>query len=74
MKVMTARVVNGKIDVGDADLEEGAVVAVLISGNSDFGLSAADEKDLAEALEAIQRGEFTDGKALLDELRGTSGS
>jgi hypothetical protein len=36
MKVMTARVVDGKIDIGDAELEEGTAVAILISEDSGF--------------------------------------
>lgn len=70
MKVMTARVVDGKIDIGDAELEEGARVAVLISEGSDFQLSDADQAELEAALEEIQRGEYVDGRELLRDLKG----
>lgn len=72
MKVMTARVVDGRIDVGDAELEEGAAVAVLVSEDSKFDLSIGDQHELEEALAEIGRGEFSDGHALLQELRGLS--
>lgn len=70
MKVMTARVVDGKIDVGDAHLEEGARVAVLISEGSGFELSEADQQELEQALAEIERGEYVDGRELLRELKG----
>ena len=70
MKVMTARVVDGKIDLGDTPLEEGARVAVLISEGSAFELSEADQQELEEALAEIERGEYVDGRQLLRELKG----
>jgi hypothetical protein len=70
MKVMTARVVDGKIDVGNAELEEGAAVAVLISEGSDFHLTSEEQKELELALAEIRRGEYVDGRELLRELQG----
>ena len=67
---MTARVVDGKIDVGDAKLQEGAAVAVLISEGSDFQLSDSEEEELESALSEIRHGDYTDGRELLQELRG----
>jgi hypothetical protein len=66
---MTARVVDGKIDVGDAELEEGARVAVLISEGPVIELSEANQRELEEALAEIERGEFVDGRELLRELK-----
>jgi hypothetical protein len=73
MKVMTARVVNGKIDVGDTELEEGAAVAVLVSRTSDFRLTEAEQEELELALDEIRRGDYTDGRELLKELKGLAG-
>jgi hypothetical protein len=73
MKVMTARVVDGKIDVGDAELEEGAAVAVLVSQTSDFSLSEAEQEELELAVAEIRRGDYTDGRELLKELKGLAG-
>ena len=70
MRVMTARVVDGKIDIGDAQLEEGAPVAVLISEGSDFHLPEAEQQELEAALDEIRRGDYTDGRELLRELKG----
>jgi hypothetical protein len=70
MKVMTARVVDGKIDIGDARLEEGAPVAVLISEGSDFHLTEGEQQELEAALAQIRSGDFVDGRALLEELKG----
>jgi len=70
---MTARVADGKIDVGDAELRDGATVAVLIPGSSGFSLSEEDQEDLELALSEIQAGHYTDGRELLRELRGLTG-
>jgi hypothetical protein len=67
---MTARVVDGKIDVGEAELREGAAVAVLISDESGFHLSEREEQELELALSEIQSGNHTDGHALLRDLKG----
>jgi hypothetical protein len=67
---MTARVVDGKIDVGDAEIGEGAAVAVLIPDTSGFRLSEEDEDELESALSEIQQGNYTDGRQLLRELKG----
>ena len=69
---MTARVVDGKIDVGVAELEEGMTVAVLIPEESNFRLSEDEEAELELALAEIQQGNYTDGRALLRELKGIS--
>jgi hypothetical protein len=66
---MTARIVDGKIDVGGAELEEGAAVAVLIAEGPDFSLSDAEAEELEVALAEIRRGEHTDGHELLRELK-----
>ena len=70
MKVMTARVVDGKIDVGEAQLQEGAAVAVLVSESTKFQLTQAEQEELELALAEIRRGEFTDGHELLREIKG----
>ena len=73
MRVMTARVVDGKIDVRDAELCDGAAVAVLIPDASGFHLSEGDQEDLELALSEIQQGNYTDGRELLRQLKGLSG-
>jgi hypothetical protein len=70
---MTARVVDGKIDVGEAELRDGSAVAVLIPDASGFNLSEADQEELELALSEIERGNYMDGRELLRELKGMSG-
>jgi hypothetical protein len=69
MKVVTGRVVHGKIEF-DSPLEEGTPVAILAAGETGFSLSPEEEDELAEALASIRRGEYEDGHTLLEELRG----
>lgn len=68
MKVMTARVVDGKIAV-DSELQEGAMVAVLVATEGGFRLTPDEEDELANALNDIRGGEYVDGRQLVDELR-----
>ena len=69
MKVLTAKVVDGRIDVG-SDVKDGTTVAVLAPGVQGFQLTPAEENELAEALQQVREGEFVDGRALVAELRG----
>jgi len=69
MKVITGRVVGGKIEL-DTELQEGTPVAVLAQDEAGFSLTAEEEEELASALAAIRRGEFVDGHQLLGELKG----
>jgi hypothetical protein len=69
MKVVTGRVVQGKIEL-DSPLEEGTAVAILAAGDAGFTLTSEEEDELAEALASIRRGEYEDGRALLNELKG----
>lgn len=69
MRVITARVVAGKIDVGDAQLREGTSVAVLVPEDSGFALSDEDQEELEAALAEIHAGKYTDGRQLLRELK-----
>jgi hypothetical protein len=66
MKVMTARVVNGKEAV---ELDEGAAVIVLAADDDEFRLTAAEEEELVNAVHAIRGGDYVDGRQLVDELK-----
>jgi hypothetical protein len=68
MRVLSARVVAGRIDVGD-EVEDGTPVAVLAPDREGTRLTTAEEAELAEALAEIQRGDFEDAFALLDEIK-----
>jgi len=69
MKVITGRVVHGKIEL-DSPLEDGTTVAILAADEAGFRLGSEDEDELAEALAAIRGGQYEDGHALLSELKG----
>jgi len=72
MKVITGRVVGGRIDF-ETDLEEGTPVAVIAAERSGFHLTAEDEEELLLAFQDIEGGNFEDGYELLREIRGQSG-
>ena len=72
MKVITGRVVSGKIEF-EADLPDGVPVAILAADDTSFHLNAEEEEELVEALEDIRRGHYVDGRALLQDLRGSGG-
>ena len=72
MKVMTARVVDGKIAV-EADLQEGTTVAILAADEAGFRLTGEEEDELMIALTAIRGGSYVDARRLIEDLK-TSGA
>jgi hypothetical protein len=70
MKIITGTVVAGKVELPHHVLAEGERVAVIASeGGEPVSLSPAQEREIAEAMAAIRRGEYLDGTDLLAELR-----
>ena len=72
MRVITGRVVEGKIEIEEG-LADGTPVAILAADEAGFVLSPEDEDALVTALEGIRRGNYVDGRDLLRELRQTGG-
>jgi hypothetical protein len=70
MRVITGRVVDGKIEV-QGDLQEGTAVAILAADEGGFQLNAKEEEELVAALEEIRRGNYVDGRELLRELKSS---
>jgi hypothetical protein len=68
MKVMTARVAGGKIEL-DTDLQDGTPLVILAKGETGFQLTQEDEDELFQALEEIRNGNYEDSDELLSELR-----
>lgn len=69
MQVVTGTVINGKIIVEGAPLQEGALVAVLARGADEpFRLSSSEEDELIAAMAEIERGEFVTLDQLLESL------
>lgn len=71
MKLLTAKVVDGHLELPEGALEGAATVAVLVpEDEGGFELSDEQAKELTEALAEADRGEGVDGWELLAELRG----
>jgi hypothetical protein len=75
MKMLTAKVVDGQLDVPEGTLEEGITVTILVPEDEDtegFEVTAEERAILLDSLEQARRGEGVDGWALLKELRDRS--
>ncbi len=68
MKVITGKVVDGRIEIPPG-LAEGTNVAILAPDAEGFRLTPEQESELSAALADIQSGKFEDGDKLLAELR-----
>jgi len=75
MKLLTAKVVEGQLDVPEGTLEEGVTVTILVPEDEDrdgFEVTEEEKAFLLESLEQARRGETVDGWKLLEEIRGRS--
>ncbi len=72
MKLVTAQVKDGRIEV-PPEIGDGSPVAILAAdGEVPFVLSPGEEQELSEALAEIEAGRAVDGWKLLEELRAKS--
>lgn len=70
MKLITGKVVDGRVELPPGEIADGTIVAVVTSDNDEpVVLSAEDERELADRLEAIAQGEFVDGDEFLKQLK-----
>jgi hypothetical protein len=70
VKLISGRVVDGKVPLPPGILEEGEPVAILAMGDAEpFVLSEEDRRELAARAQAIARGEFVDGDQFIKELK-----
>jgi|AP45_3_1055517.scaffolds.fasta_scaffold93217_2 hypothetical protein len=69
MKILTGKVVDGKVEVSGIALEEGASVTVVVPESEEFSLTPKQEAELVRAHEEIERGDFVEGGDLLAQLR-----
>ena len=70
MKLVTGKVVDGKVSLPEGEFEEGSAVAVLApDANEPVPLSRAEEDALLESLEHIRSGRFVNGEDLVRSLR-----
>ncbi len=71
MKMLSAKVVDGHLDLPEGELQDGVTVTVLIpEPDGGFDLTDEQRKELVQALAEADRGEGTDGWQLLKELGG----
>ena len=70
MKMLTAKVVDGKLDVPNGLLQEGTTVTVLVPEPPEpFELTPEQREVIEESIAQADRGEWVDGWVLLDEIR-----
>ncbi len=72
MKLLTAQVVDGRIEV-PPEIVDGSQVAILAADDEEpFTLSPGEEQELSAALAEIEAGRYVDGWQLLEELEAKS--
>jgi hypothetical protein len=70
MKLLTAKVIDGQLDLPEGVLEEGVTITLLVpEKEEDFELTEEQQEELAQALAEADRGEGVDGWQFLAELR-----
>jgi len=70
MKILTAKYINGRLDLPEGCLNEGDVVTNLVSDQEvQFSLTPDETSRLEPAIAQANKGESTDGWNLLEELR-----
>lgn len=70
MKILSGKVVRGRVELPPGAAPEGADVTVLISeGEETFELTDEEVRQLQASLDEASRGEVVDGWQLLEELR-----
>jgi transcriptional regulator of nitric oxide reductase len=69
VKVFSAKVVNGQIDVGDVELLDGATVTVMADDDTSVELTDEQRTLLRESLAQADRGETLDAAHVLKSLR-----
>jgi len=71
MKLLTAKVIDGQLDLPEGILEEGVTITLLVpEKDEDFELTQEQQEELAQALAEADRGEGVDGWQFLAELGG----
>jgi hypothetical protein len=69
IKLITGKVVRGKIEVEGESLKEGSTVTVLAPEDDEtFELSPQQEAELARRIPEVENGRFVNGDELLSEL------
>jgi hypothetical protein len=69
MKIVTGRVVGGKVIVEGGDLDEGATVTIIVRDDETFELSPEEEAALLTAIDEADRGEAIEAEEVLKSIR-----
>lgn len=70
MRVASGRIVDGRVELSDAELPEGADVTVLMrEGDETFEADEETEQMLLESIAQCERGETVPFETVLEELR-----
>ena len=70
MRVASGRVVDGRVELTDVELPEGAAVTVLLrEGDETFEADEETERMLLVSIAQCERGETIPFEAVLEELR-----
>jgi hypothetical protein len=69
MRVASGRVVDGHVELTDAEFPEGAAVTVLFSDESTFEADSETERSLLESIAQCERGEGIPLDTVLAGLR-----
>ena len=69
MRITKGKVVGGQIVVEGDQLDEGAIVTVLLSDERTFTLTTEEENELLEAIAEADRGELLHAKDVLKEIQ-----
>jgi hypothetical protein len=74
MSIVAGKVVNGRIEVEDFELPEGADVTVYLhnDGEEEWDLTPEQEAELEESIAQADRGELIPAEDVLRELRATT--
>ena len=71
MRILSARFVNGRLDVPDGTLHEGDTVTVLVpEAAGTFEVTTEERALLEAAIAEMDRGEGVEGWGLLEKLKG----
>ena len=70
MKILTAKYINGRLDLPEGSLNEGDIVTLLVADEEEqFSLTPEETSRLEAAIAQANKGGSTDGWNLLEELR-----
>ena len=70
MKILTAKYINGRLDLPEGSLNEGDIVTLLVADEDEqFSLTPEETSRLEAAIAQANKVESTDGWNLLEKLR-----